>query len=233
MSYPWRFNKYLDALEDKAPFKKDNPVVVLNKGETKVLVLFRPGGIVEGFYNLLSGRASSNKTLNPLRLKVDNVDFSVSRGKAGFLYVCHPDDIPGYLRVKDFISFVRRLLGLSGEQEQAIHAAPGPDLMGGKTFGQLESAQKGEVLLAVLPYFKHGIYLVGNMGTDTGMSSSFVFKLSEIMKQWSGSGASVLYFTTEREVKVESSGNRKDRDFLEIEMWLEKVNHLKGLSEEE
>jgi hypothetical protein len=52
------------------------------------------------------------------------------------------------------------------------------------------------------------------------------------MKQWCDSGSSVLYFTTEREVKVESSRNKKDRDFLEIEMWLEKVNHLKGLSEE-
>lgn len=70
------------------------------------------------------------------------------------------------------------------------------------------------------------------MGTGTGLSSSFIFKLSEIMKQWSGSGSSVLYLTTEREVKVESTGNRKDRDFLEIEMWMENVNHLKELSEE-
>jgi len=225
----FRFKKYIYAIEAKERLGNENHPIIVSKGELKALHMDKTKGLNEKLYNLLSGKLRTGETI---KLEIDNVDYTDNRTRADFLCLCHPRQIPGDIKAGAFVSFILRLSGLSRKEKKAIYASLRNDSemvkIKRKTFSELTDRQKGNVFSTILPYLKHKIYLVDNVCLD--MPDHFVIELNDIMLGWAGSGSSVIYLTTEKEVKVNDFKKEyKGRDFREVKMWSQMVSRLKEL----
>ncbi|MDQ1352423.1 MAG: hypothetical protein QG657_2729 [Acidobacteriota bacterium] len=224
------FRRLLYKPEENEPVKKGNPAILLKKSLLKVLWVIRdPKGFSERLYNLLSGKFPIyHKKECALEVKMADVDYTDNRAKLEFVYVHHPDRLPKDLRVKDYIGFFARLLKLTREQEVQVNAAPGITGIKRKYIGKLKREDRGNVLLAVLPYIKKGIYLVDVVSRD--MSVEYIIRLNGIMKGWTESGAAVLFLTLERDVNIGVSvGINNEINFNELDLWSETVSRLNEL----
>ncbi|MCP5108476.1 MAG: hypothetical protein GY950_34140, partial [bacterium] len=122
------------------------------------------------------------------------------------------------------------LCGISRDTKQEIRAALGR-LITGASMGKLSLRQKEEVLLSVLPYFRHKNYLLDNLSAVSGMSVEFVFRLTDIMKGWVENGASVIFLTEDSETGLHNLKTEKkiDVDYDEQELWTDIVRSMQGL----
>lgn len=225
-----RFRKYLYTPGVASRRKEKNPTISMYRGTIRAMRIFRPKGESETFYNMLAGEARFN-TGNGHRLSFHAEPLNSNDKKMDFVYVCHPRHIPGHIKVNRFIAFIRRLKNLSREEVKSVYAALGAGIAPQKTFDQLESTERGMVLLTVLRFFKPGVFLVDNLDVNTGMPPRFVFKLHRYFKEWAAAGSGVLYFTLDPEIKMERSRHRRDLDYLEIELWCEKVESVEALDD--
>ena len=228
------FERYYHISGNKEPVKTNNPIISIPKGQIKTLWVTKNAvGFCERLYNLLSGKFYTyHKNEPPIQLKIEDVDYTENRVKADFYYVCHPDKLPEDMKVKDFINFNiwQRNFSKAEETETRAHifSNPGIETIKNKYIGKLNKEQKGEVMLSVLPYYRHKIYLVDTV--TEGMSLAFIIRLNEIMKDWVDRGAAVIFLTLDREIRVENAEIlAKDINFHEQEMWSITVSRLKEL----
>lgn len=226
-----RFRTYLYTPEIRTPAKEDNPHIPLHHGVIRVLRIFRPRGESEKFYNLFAGEAGFNEDTGRFRISLDAEELEQNDKKIDFVYVCHPGQLPGHMSIKNFIAFAGRLKKWSAEQIKTVYDDLGPDFNHKRTFGELDNAGKGTILLAVLRYFKPGVFLVDNMDVNSGMPPRFVFKLRTVFIEWKAAGSAVLYFTLDSEIKIERSHHRRDRDYLESELWCEQVKAVEDVDD--
>ncbi len=222
-----RFRSYLYTVYCRSPLKQGNPPIIIKSNEFKALLIFSRKGFNEKLYNLLSGRLAKEGSDPGLHLEIGGRDFSGQTVRADFLYLCSPGSVPDDIRAGDWLGFLRRLLKLSQLEKANLQAALASGNLGRKTFGQLDNFEKGEVFLAVLPYFKHKIFLVDNV--TEGMPVEFITRLNDIMRQWNEAGSAVLFLTTKRDVQTGGAGKSRKRNFDELEGWSEYVARLKEL----
>ncbi len=190
----------------------------LKKGEFKVLVsegdLFK-----DQLFNLLSGETGEFKRKGFAgEILIDDVNITTEKNRDNFLYLCHPEDIPGDIKASDFLSLTRRLLRVKSKK---------PDIktIGRKKFSRLQNHEKGEVLLAVLEMKKKGIFLVHDAAR--GMPIEFTVQLKEKMEALKEEGALVLYLTPDELINVKSL--KRGQKFYESATWCQLVDHYKGL----
>lgn len=192
--------------------------VKLKKGEFKVLVsegdLFK-----DQLFNLFSGETGEFKRKGFAgEILIDDVDITAEKNRDNFLYLCHPEDIPGDIKASDFLFLTRRLLGVKNKK-------PNMKAIGRKKFSRLQNHEKGEVLLAVLDMKGKGIYLVHDAAR--GMPIEFTVQLKEKMAALKEEGALVLYLTPDELINVKSF--KKGQKFYESATWCQLVEHYKGL----
>jgi hypothetical protein len=70
-------------------------------------------------------------------------------------------------------------------------------------------------MLSVLPYFKGSLYLVNNIAV--GMPGHFKLELNDVMRNWAGQGAAVIYLTSDSRIDVERLRAEIKQDFGELE----------------
>jgi len=195
------------------------------------------------FKKLLKGKSSccSKKSLNEndltctgdlkvfhLKKQVVSVKFyNHYKKEDGFLYICHPDHIPGDIFSEDFIRFVSRIFGLSLNDQDEILNTAGVAAIKGKNFRNLKKKEKGELLFSIVCRVKRRCYLVDNVAL--GMPIEFTKKLKDWMVSTAGSGVQVIYLTSERcpsDSRLDFEG-----DYNIVDDWPESVDQVKKFAE--
>jgi ABC-type multidrug transport system ATPase subunit len=194
----------------------------LKKGEFKVLV--SEGDLFKNqLFNLFSGETGEFKKKGFTgEVLIDGVDITAEESKAEFLYLCHPENIPGDIKVSDFLSFIRRLMQVKNEIK---NNGPNMKAISRKKFSRLRNHERGEVMLAVLGMKARHIYLVHDIAR--GMPIEFTVQLKEKLAALKEEGALVLYITPDELINVKSI--KKGQKFYESATWCQLVDHYKGL----
>lgn len=212
--------------------KEGNPEIHLSKKNYFVPLLLFKGhhGFNEHLYNLLSGRLDAyNKDI---KMTVDNIDVCDRPGGWDFLYLCHPDRIPGDIPASAYILFVSRLLGVEKKERNRMAGSLDPGTKR-KPLSELDDKQKGQAYLSVLPYFKRKIFLLDDVHLD--MSAAFIFQLQDIMMDWAAQDSAVILLTTDfsYKYKLENFKKAHNKDVEIIRDWVLLIRELKSLLDEE
>jgi len=223
----YRFHKYLYTIRAGKELSGENHPMIVSKGETKFFYMNKSNGLNEKLYNLLCGRLNTGE---PLKLEIANQDLTENKERQDFGYICHPDSIPDDITAGALSTFILKQARVSRPQRNDVYAALETQKIRRKIFSELEGEQQSKVYSLLLPYLKKDIYLLDNIGNE--MPRWFLSEINDIMLHWASDGASVIYLTTEREIKQEDfeSGNKKP-DIIEKKMWPQLLSHLKGMAD--
>ncbi|MCK4766292.1 MAG: hypothetical protein KAW12_29120 [Candidatus Aminicenantes bacterium] len=195
----YRFKRFLFVLQDKAVLDPGKLALDLNKGETVVL-LTTAATIIDQLYNVFSGikRGFNGR----VKVNGDNIvpGSGSGSGKEGFdfVYVCHPDKIPGHIDVRDFLSFVKRLPRISppkGEDILEIMEKMAIGKRKRKNFSELKDHEKGRILLAAARLKGSRIYMIHDIAR--GMPMDFIVEFKKQAEKLKASGAAILYFSND------------------------------------
>jgi len=145
--------------------------------------------------------------------------------KREFFYICHPENIPGDIKVGDFFLFIKRFVQSAGKAAEDFKLPSSMKSIAGKKYDRLKNHEKGEIILAILGMKLKGIYLVYNVAS--GMPIEFTVQLKERMQQLKTEGALVLYITPDELINVQSI--KKGHGLYESSTWCQLVDHYKGL----
>ncbi len=194
----------------------------LKKGEFKVLV--SEGDLFKNqLFNLFSGETGEFKKKGFAgEVLINGIDITAEKSKAEFLYLCHPENIPGDIKVAYFLSFIRRLMKVKNKNK---NNGLNMKAISRKKFSRLKNHEKGEVMLAVLGIKVRDIYLVHDIARS--MPIEFTVQLKEKLSALKEEGALVLYITPDELINVQSI--KKGQKFYESATWCQLVDHYKGL----
>ncbi|MDQ1349942.1 MAG: transporter permease subunit [Acidobacteriota bacterium] len=194
----------------------------LKKSEFKVLV--SEGDLFKNqLFNLFSGETGEFKKKGFAgEVLIDGVDITTEKSRASFLYLCHPENIPGDIRVPDFLSFIRSLLKVKTDNKKN---EPKMKSIGWKKFSRLKTHERGEIMLVVLGLKAQQIYLVDDIAR--GMPIEFTVQLKQKLTALKEEEALVLYLTPDELINLKSI--KKGQKFYESTTWCQLVDHYKGL----
>lgn len=151
--------------------------------------------------------------------------FSEEGAKKEFLYICHPENIPGDIKAGDFFFFIKRLMQITGGETVDNQLPTAIKAITGKKFSALKNHEKGELILSILRFKGKNIYLVHDAAR--GMPIEFTVQLKERMQRLKEEGALVLYLTPDELINVQSI--KKGHGLYESTTWCQLVEHYKGL----
>ncbi|NIR06303.1 MAG: hypothetical protein GTN82_12850 [Candidatus Aminicenantes bacterium] len=175
----------------------------VEQGKTNA-VLSRSETIRQHLYNVLSGQ---NKEFNGYVLLEGKKDIVPENKGLDFVYICHPDDMPGDIKAGHFLSFAVGVFEIPEEQLESIRVRLRLNEIGKKSFGELRDehrdTERGQLVLEAACFKKSGVYLIDNL--NKGMHSDFMGKLAEKLKQLKQENASILYLSNDVFVSREIS----------------------------
>jgi hypothetical protein len=192
----------------------------LKKGEFKVMV--SEGDLFKNqLFNLFSGEPGEFKKKGfSGEVLIDGIDIATEKNKDDFIYLCHPENIPGDIKVLDFLSFVRKLMRVKKNKNYGLKKS-----IIKKKFSRLNNHEKGETLLAVMGMKNYHIYLVHDIAR--GMPIEFTVQLKDKLAALKEKDALVLYLTRDELINVKSI--KKGQKFYESTTWCQLVDHYKRL----
>lgn len=196
----------------------------LEKGDFKVLVS-EGKSLKNLLFNVFSGeREALDRDGYTLPVSVAGQPVA-AKNRQPFVYICHPEHIPGDIKVGHLLQLVRHMQHTDMEQNGPSGAYRDIKSLAAKQFALLKSHEKGMAILALLESCRCGIYLVHD--TARSMPIELTVQLKEAMEALSRDGALVLYLTPDELINVKSL--EKGRGFYESTTWGQLVNHYKGL----
>ncbi|UCH95191.1 MAG: hypothetical protein JSV88_33790 [Candidatus Aminicenantes bacterium] len=153
-------------------------------------------------YNLFTGKIKGlPKKGFKGEVLVDSVDIARKTNKNDFVYICHPRELPGDMKVRDLLVFYARWTKVPKNELDTILDSEElkPNL--NKTIKQLEEHQQFDVVMGILNMSAGYIYLIDNIATNMPMPCSVkIFDKMEELK----SNAIVIYLTTPETVGLNS-----------------------------
>ncbi|MDQ1352487.1 MAG: transporter permease subunit [Acidobacteriota bacterium] len=170
----------------------DDLDVEMKKGQTYVL-LTTGSAVNDRLYSFFSGRQRDFKG----KVRLDDVNL-VSGSVASdldFTYLCPPGEVPGDMKVGDFLSFVKRLLHVSNKTMAEVYIRLGVEHIEDRPFRELPLEEKGKILLAAARLKTCSIYMFRDFlkGMAEDVMTSFTREFQDIKTQ--GAGAAILYLT--------------------------------------
>lgn len=201
------------------------PGLKLKKGDFKVWS-------VEGdlfkcqLYNLFSGvKIKALKEDTILKVSIDDQHILPGSKKENFFYLCHPSEIPGDIKTRDFLSFIPGLMNISTKETSELTDALKEEIKTGKKISQLDKYELGKLMLYLLGIGKkkYDIFLIHDIAR--GMPAEFAIQLKDKMEELKETGALVLFLTIDD--VYWSKGKKSKHYFYESPAWCNVVDSLK------
>ncbi len=183
-----RFRKYIFGLPDQKYRELKELEMELMTGKTVVL-LTADNRISGQLYNFFTGHDDEFDGV----VMLDEEDIAADGNREDFLYLCRPEEIPGDIKVKDFVKFFSRLLYVSKRENAQLYLDLQLDTVERKFFSQLSDAQKGRILLAAAVKKMSAIYMIHDLAR--GMPVDFVMEFIDILSRVKEDGAAILYLS--------------------------------------
>jgi hypothetical protein len=183
--------------------------VVLSQGDKRE-------AMKQHLFNVLAGH---NKKFNG-KVLWNEKDIVTEYRELDFVYLCHPDDLPRDIKVKDFISFIGGALKVSEKDLGNLSVKLELNKIGKKTFNDLkdEFRKRGQILWAAARLRPKEVYLVNNF--LKGMPPYFIDDFVRESKTLKETGTSLLYITNDvfigRKIGDYISFLKDDADLMSI-----------------
>lgn len=167
MASYFRFSRVLFPLPEN-PSYFDDFDIKMEKGKILKLLSYRPE-FNRQFQSVFYGRSKGLKWA----VSLDGKDI-VNGIKKVFLYVPHPSEIQGDIKVKHLLLLFRRILKPTKAEFAALTAGLDRELLE-KRYSELEQAEKAGVLLTVTQLKKMPVYIFNDFiqGIPRGLRSDF------------------------------------------------------------
>ncbi len=179
------FKRFLFVPPGKAAKDLNGLDVELKKGETYVL-LTNGSAVNNRLYSFFSGQAGGFKGM----VRLDDAPLAAG---TDFIYICQPGQLPGDLRVSDFIRFVKRLLKVSNKAAAELYIRLEQEHIEDKYFMELPLEQRGTILLAAAQLKESAVYMFREF--VKGTAADFMTHFTGQLERLKARGAAVLYLT--------------------------------------
>lgn len=181
------------------------------------------------FYNLFSGKPGPPvKQGFKGKVRLDGIDMVSSSRPVDFLYLCRREELPGGLKVKDFLLLEASLNKVLPGDKITMMNRPGLKAIAHKSLDQLKEREMFEVWTAILEMRKRKVYLIDNIAAN--MPVDCAGRFIDRMEELKDSGALVIYLTgTEMESGVD---DREKQCFADGEGWLYRVQAKRRLGKD-
>jgi hypothetical protein len=141
------------------------------------------------------------------KITIDNVDVTVTGFSEKFQHICRPVDVPGDIRIGDWLTFTAALMKAPAGKTREFLERPEIKPYLGKKFKDLTDLQQGEILLALVDLGNFGVYLVNDIAA--GLSRDFFLHLNDRLEEKAKTGTAVIYLSSAY-IPIEEK-NVKDR----------------------
>jgi ABC-type transport system involved in cytochrome c biogenesis ATPase subunit len=149
----------------------------------------------KALFNLFSGNFKKMKKKGFRgKVVINGHDIAGEKNKEEFQYLCHPDFLPGDIKVRHFISFYAGMLKISAKEIRDVIKSSGLDSLFGKPFSKLTNKERFAVMMPFLKIGKKRIYLIDDIAT--GLPIECGIELNELMKDLASKGCLVIYLTS-------------------------------------
>ncbi len=186
-----RFKNFLfyPAGKEKETPRLNELIIKLEKGKCTVCVTSSQQirDLILGF---LSGQGSGFTGT----IEVDGTKIQGGEKRKEFVYLPHPDNIPGDIRAANFITLCRRLSGISGEEAREIEKKLDMKKIAGKKFNDLEDITKGSLLFTAAQLKKGKIYLINEI--EKGMPQAYTNRLMKNLQKLKKEDVGILYLSS-------------------------------------
>jgi ABC-type Na+ transport system ATPase subunit NatA len=172
--------------------------------------------IKQHLYNVLAGH---NKKFNG-KVLWNEKNIVTEYRELDFIYLCHPDELPQDIKVKDFIFFIGEALNISKKELENLSVELEFNKIGKKTFNDLKDdySKRGKILWAAAGLKAKEVYLINNF--LKGMSANFIDDFVKQSKTLKERGASIVYLTNDvfigRKIGDYISFLKDDADLMSI-----------------
>lgn len=218
----FRFKKRLDFLpgeEIKGESCKD---VKLKQGDFKVWCI-QGNFLLRQLYTLFSGAIGIfKKEKNRLKVSIDEKEILPGSKKLNFIYICHPSEIPGNVKVKNLVSLIAGFQKIPGKETDALTDRFIGKNTARKKFKKLSKDEQGKFILAVMGMKKFPIYLINDAARS--MTPGFAVRFKKRMEDLSASGSLVLFLTPD--IFFLSRTTQPGKYFYETDTWSNVVDSL-------
>jgi ABC-type transport system involved in multi-copper enzyme maturation permease subunit len=205
----FRFKKNIYFLPDKKPFKQlDREREFEYNKINSFYTAIRPG-IRELYYNYFVGRSTIGDALgNQLDIKIDGKETTGTEPHEGFVYFCHPEEIPGDITTKKLLNFIISAGRLSKEEKDAVYHSKTYRKLKGKNFSGMERSERVEAAILAIKYINAKILLVDRTCKD--MKDRYMVLLGDALKRQKEKGTLVIYLSPDKTVEYQRSSGRVD-----------------------
>jgi hypothetical protein len=203
--------------------KKDLEIL-LEKGKINVYYTRRPA-VRDYLYCLFSGKQRANGP--GFQVTIGGKPLTGKEKTNGFIYICDVDELPRYLKCRDFVKMVLILNKIKAKERKNVIDSLAQ--LKDQRFDKMERGEKVDVLLTVLPYIKGNVFLFYHTCKDLTRDYLIRFKnsLQNLVKQ----GATVVYLSPDSSVnELEQS---PCREILPLKVWKDQVESLEFLEKKE
>jgi len=121
-----------------------------------------------------------------------------------FTYICHPNNLPGDIKVKVMLIFYCRWTGQTREQMEKILGNEKLKDHLNQPIKKLEEEKKFEIIMSYLEMTRGTVYLIDNVTSDIPPDDMVRFK--QKMEELARQGATVIYLTSHRTVESKTLG---------------------------
>jgi len=143
------------------------------------------------------------------------------------IYICHPDNLPGDIKFKDFIIFMIDILNLSHlKRYEVLNNVELKELLN-KKIKRLRRIDKGKLLIQIIQMTKKDIYLVND--ASRGLPVEIVFALKESFDEYRRNGSIILYLVSTDIVLGKAIPGSDAPTVYDSPHWGSIMNHYKKL----
>ncbi|MDQ1351926.1 MAG: transporter permease subunit [Acidobacteriota bacterium] len=220
-----RFNKSLFGLPEKKKNIEAPRDIALKRGQ--IIEWSVSGNLLNRIlYSMMSNETRDFKKKGySFLVTLDDQVLNTAAMRQIFLYLCHPKEIPGYIKVKNFLNLVMDLMKVEDAKRKEIIARFSLESIENKKFRKLDIEELGNVFLAILEMKAFDVYLIDDIGR--GMLGDFCFDLKTKMDDlWSSSGAAVLFIASDFYYLSKESIKK---GYFEHNGWLNKVESIREI----
>ena len=217
----YSFKKSLFSLPEKDKNIPEPKDIKIEKG--KIMSWYVHGDFLNRhLYNFLSNQIREFIKMGySFKVYLDEKLLNIASKKQNFLYLCHPSSLPGYIKVKNFITLVSKLMRTEEAQLKEIINRFSLDAIWNKNISQLNYIEKGSLILSILFMKPVDVYLIDDIGR--GMLLEHCFILEEKMTDLKNNGAAILFLTTDN--FVIRKDHYKSCHFYKSDHW---IYYIKG-----
>lgn len=174
----------------------------LEKGKVNVK-LANGNALIHALFSIFSGNI---KHLRKKGFKgevfLGDTNITAKTKPGDFIYICHPDNLPGDINLRDLLKFYSRWTRLSTEQMKKASSSEIIQDNLDQPIYKLERDEKYEVAMSLLEMSRGLVFLIDNITADIPLDDVVRFKIrvAELARQ----EATVIYVTTPRIVVLKT-----------------------------